>query len=114
SIAYCPDSQYAANVELAEAVQPAPTGIAREPLAKVATPGVKTIAELAAFLKLPATRTAKAIVVDGADGRPVLLLLRGDHELNLIKAGKLDLVEKPVRFSTPEAIETAFGAHPGS
>ena len=114
SIAYCPDSQYAANVELAEAVQPATRGTVREPLAKVATPGVKTIAELAAFLKVPAARTVKAIVVDGVGGQPVLLLIRGDHELNLIKAGKLDAIDKPVRFSAPEAIEKAFRAHPGS
>ena len=114
SIAYCSGSQYAANVELAEALTPATKGVAAEALAKVATPGVKTIAELAAFLRVPATRTVKAIVVDGVDGRPVLLLLRGDHELNLVKAGKLDPVDKPVRFSTPEAIATAFGANPGS
>ena len=58
------------------------------------TPGVKTIADLCAFLKVPAERTVKAVVVDGADGEPVLLLLRGDHELNLIKAGKLDARRK--------------------
>ncbi len=52
------------------------------------TPGVKTIDELCAFLKVPAQKTVKTLVVDGADGRPVLLLLRGDHELNEIKAGK--------------------------
>ena len=115
AIAYCPDSDYAANVELAEAVAPAaPRAAAKEALQKVHTPGVKTIADLCAFLKIPAARTVKAVVVDGADGKPVLLMVRGDHELNLIKAGKLAQVKQPVAFSSVEAIRTAFGANPGS
>ena len=115
AIAYCPDSDYAANVELAEAValaggRPA----AKEAMQKVRTPGVKTIAELCAFLKLPAERTVKAVVVDGADGSPVLLMVRGDHELNLVKTGKLEQVKTPVQFSSAEAIRARFGADPGS
>lgn len=115
AIAYCPQSDYAANVELAEAVapatpRPAPAGL----MQKISTPGVKTIAELCAFLKIPAERTVKAVVVDGADGAPVLLLVRGDHELNLVKAGKLAQIRQPVTFSTAEAIRAAFGADPGS
>src|SRR5690606_32287093 len=101
AIAYCPQSDYAANVELAEAVAPAAVRpAASQPLQKVHTPGVKTIEELCKFLKLPADRTVKAIVVDGADSRPVLLLLRGDHELNLIKAGKLPQLKQPVAFAS--------------
>ena len=115
AIAFCPDSDYAANVELAEAVAPAAGRAApTATLERVHTPGVKTIAELGAFLKIPAQKTAKAVVVDGADGRPVLLLVRGDHELNLIKAGKLAEVSTPVTFASAEAIRTAFGADPGS
>ena len=115
AIAYCTQSDYAANVELAEAVVPAaPRPVPAQPLQKVHTPGVKTIAELCAFLKLPAAQTVKAVVVDGTDGKPVLLLLRGDHELNLIKAGKLVQVRQPVTFASAEAIRTAFGADPGS
>src|SRR5690606_32216899 len=115
AIAYCPDSDYAANVELAEALAPGtPRPAAREALAKVRTPGVKTIAELCAFLKIGPERTVKAVVVDGADGRPVLLLVRGDHELNLVKAAKLDVVRRPLAFSGAEAIRAAFGADPGS
>ena len=53
-------------------------------------------------------------MVDGTDGKPVLLLLRGDHELNLIKAGKLVQVRQPVTFASAEAIRAAFGADPGS
>ncbi|MGA0031927.1 MAG: proline--tRNA ligase [Burkholderiales bacterium] len=115
AIAYCPQSDYAANVELAEAVapsyaRPAPS----QPLQKVHTPGVKTIDELCAFLKLSADRTVKAVVVDGANGQPLLLLLRGDHELNLVKAGKLAQVRQPVAFSSTESIRADFGAAPGS
>jgi len=65
AIAYCPQSDYAANVELAEAVAPAkPRPAAAQTMQKVHTPGVKTIAELSAFLKLPAALTVKAVVVD--------------------------------------------------
>jgi prolyl-tRNA synthetase len=115
AIAYCPASDYAANVELAEAVAPAaPRPNAGAALTRVHTPGVKTIADLCAFLKIPAERTVKAVVVDGADGRPLLLMMRGDHDLNFVKAGKLDQVKKPVAFSSAEAIRAMFGADPGS
>ena len=115
AIAYCPASDYAANVELAEAVAPvAPRPAATEALRKVHTPGVKTIADLCAFLKISAERTVKAVVLDGAGGKPVLLMVRGDHELNLVKAGKLDLVKQPVSFASVGAIRAQFGADPGS
>jgi prolyl-tRNA synthetase len=115
AIAYSPVSDYAANVELAEAVAPAaPRPDAGAALTRVHTPGVKTIADLCAFLKIPAERTVKAVVVDGADGRPLLLMVRGDHDLNFVKAGKLDQVKKPVAFSSAEAIRAVFGADPGS
>jgi prolyl-tRNA synthetase len=115
AIAYCPASDYAANVELAEAV--APSGRRAAPaaaLTRVHTPGAKTIAELCAFLKIQAAQTVKAIVVDDADSKPLLLMVRGDHELNLIKAAKLPQLKTPVAFSSPEAIRAAFGAEPGS
>src|SRR5688572_3993206 len=115
AIAYCPASDYAANVELAEAVAPAGARpAAKDALTRVATPGVKTIAELCAFLKVTAERTVKAVVVDGAAGQAVLLMVRGDHELNLVKAGKLEQVKKPVAFAQVEAIRGLFGADPGS
>jgi prolyl-tRNA synthetase len=115
AIAYCPASDYAANVELAEAVVPAaPPQAPREALAKVHTPGVKTIADLCAFLKMPAERTLKAVVLVGADEKPVLALLRGDHELNLVKAAKLDALAKPVRFAGASDLKSAFGADAGS
>ncbi|HPI60221.1 proline--tRNA ligase [Zoogloea sp.] len=117
-IAYCPTSDYAANVELAEALAPTtPRPDATAALTKVHTPGVKTIDELAAFLKVPATSTVKAIVVDGDDStgnKPVLLLLRGDHELNEVKAQKIAGVKNPLTFASPAAILAAFGANAGS
>jgi prolyl-tRNA synthetase len=115
AIAYCPDSDYAANVELAEAVAPVtPRPAPREAMRKVKTPGVRTIPELSRFLDVPAERTVKAVVIDGTNGRPVLLLVRGDHELNLVKAGKLGEAGKPVAFAATDAIRAAFGADPGS
>ncbi len=115
AIVFSDGSDYAANIELAEAVAPAGARPApRESLQRVATPDVKTIADLCAFLKLGPERTVKAVVLDGADGNPVLLCLRGDHELNLIKAGRLAQLRKPLTFSTPAAIAQAFGAGPGS
>lgn len=115
AIAYCPQSDYAANVELAEARAPDTSRAAAvEALKKVATPGVKTIEALCEFLQVPPEKTLKSVVVDGADGRPVLLLLRGDHELNLIKAGKISQIKQPVTFSSAENIRSAFGADPGS
>ncbi|MDD3329312.1 MAG: proline--tRNA ligase [Zoogloea sp.] len=117
-IAYCPTSDYAANVELAEALAPAtPRPAASAALTKVHTPGVKTIDELAAFLKLPATATVKAIVVDGDEAsgnKPVLFLLRGDHELNEVKAQKVAGIKNPLTFAAPADILAAFGANAGS
>ena len=116
-IAYCPTSDYAANVELAEAIcegsRPAPQQV----LTKVHTPGIKTIDELAAFLKVPAAATVKAIVVEtdaAAGSPPALLLLRGDHVLNEIKAQKIAGLANPLKFADAGAIAHAFGADPGS
>jgi prolyl-tRNA synthetase len=115
AIAFSTGSDYAANVELAEVL--APPGDRSAPgevLTRVHTPEVRTISELCAFLNMPAERTVKAVVVEGEDGQPVLLLVRGDHEVNAIKAGKLPQVREPLAFASPEAIRAAFGASPGS
>ena len=115
AIAFSDASDFAANVELAEALAPAtPRPAPREKLERVHTPGVKTIADLCKFLDVGPERTVKAIVVEGVDGRPVLLCLRGDHELNLLKASRLAQVRKPLTFASPAAIAEAFGANPGS
>ena len=113
-IAYCPTSGYAANVELAEAVAPAtPRPAASAPLNKVHTPKVKTIADLVSFLNVDIKATVKAVVVNGSDG-PVLLLVRGDHTLNELKAEKIAGIDSPLTFAAPADIEAAFGARPGS
>ena len=113
-IAYCPTSGYAANVELAEAVAPAtPRPAASAPMSKVHTPKVKTIADLVAFLNVDIKATVKAVVVNGSNG-PVLLLVRGDHTLNELKAEKIDGIDSPLTFAAPADIEAAFGARPGS
>ncbi|AXK39132.1 proline--tRNA ligase [Crenobacter cavernae] len=114
-IAYCPTSPYAANIELAEALAPSePRPAPSAKLEKVLTPKTKTIAQLVDFLKVDIKATVKAIVVEGDDGAPVLMLLRGDHELNEVKAEKVAGIKTPLTFASPDAIRTAFGANPGS
>ncbi len=113
-IAYCPDSSYAANVELAEAVAPAtPPAAPSQTMQTVATPGVRTIDELATFLKLPTSRTVKTLIVEGTEG-PVALLVRGDHTLNEIKATKLAGVKLPFAFASEAAVQSATDTAPGS
>jgi len=114
AIAFCPASDYAANVELAEAV--APTGVAvavAAPMEKKATPNKTRCEDVAAFLGLPLTQTVKAIAVmaekDGGN-EFVLLLLRGDHDLNEIKAQK---VVGEFRFARDEEIVAALGCKAG-
>ena len=116
-IAYCPDSDYAANVELAEALAPAtPRPAAGEALAKVATPGQTACADVAAFLKTDLTRVVKAIAVvsEDAEGKQhfALLLVRGDHELNEIKASKLAGLTD-FRFASDAEVEQYLGCQPG-
>lgn len=114
-IAYCPDSEYAANIELAEAfasTEERPAALAE--MAKILTPNVKTIAELVEFLKVDIAQTVKAIVVEGENDEAILLLLRGDHELNEVKAEKIEGLKTPLTFASPALIEDSFGAKPGS
>jgi prolyl-tRNA synthetase len=113
AIAWCPDSDYAANLELAEAVLPPEERQSPgEPMQKVATPGKSTCEEVAALLSLPLARTVKSVAVMH-DKTFVLLLIRGDHSLNEVKTGKVpDL--SPFRFATPEEIEANLGCKPGS
>jgi prolyl-tRNA synthetase len=115
AIIYCPDSDYAANIELAEAVAPAgERPAAAAALTKIHTPKVKTIADLVAFLSIDIKSTVKALVVEGAEGEAVLLLVRGDHELNEVKAEKIAGIKKPLTMASPALIREAFGANPGS
>ena len=115
-IAYSSESDFAANIELAPTLrQSGERAPAQEKLAKVHTPGVKTIPELVEFLQIPIERTLKSIVVEGEEeGELVLLLLCGDHEFNDIKAEKLPGVKSPLAMAAPEAIKEKFGANGGS
>ena len=123
AIVYCPDSDYAANIELAEAV----SLLARraEParaLAKAPTPGKATCEDVAALLGVPLATTVKSLVLatDDVDekGKPAgvtvwLLLVRGDHALNEVKAGKLEGLKAGFRFATEAEILEHFGCKPG-
>jgi len=114
AIAFCPDSDYAANVEMAEAVAPATTRPAPgQAMQKVATPGKHSIDEVAAFLQVSPAQTVKTLIVEGESG-PVALLLRGDHELNEVKAGKLAAVAEPLSFAAEAQVRAAAKCGPGS
>jgi prolyl-tRNA synthetase len=118
AIAFSSGSDYAANIEKAEAIarsddRPAPA----EELRLVDTPAAKTIDELVAQFDQPIERTLKTLIVaaaDAVDSDFVALLLRGDHELNEIKAEKLPQVAAPLRFASDAEIRAAIGAAPGS
>jgi prolyl-tRNA synthetase len=112
AIAYCPQSDYAANVELAEAVAPrAPRPAPAATMRKVPTPGKTRCEDVASFLGLPVTQTVKAIAVVH-DETFNLLLVRGDHDLNEIKAQKLPDLD-PFRFATDAEIERHLGCKAG-
>ena len=112
ALAYSPTSDYAANVELAEALAPAaPRQAADEPMHKVATPGRVRCEDVAEFLGLPLAKTVKAIAVMHND-EFTLLLLRGDHALNEVKTGKLPGLD-PFRFASDAEIERFLGCKPG-
>ncbi len=115
AIAISDADDFAANVELAPALPPAaPRPPASQPLERVPTPAVHTIEQLSALLKVPATRCLKTLIVEGSDGTPVALLLRGDHELNALKAQKLPGVANPLRMAIAAAVQAATGCPPGS
>ncbi|MFA6699389.1 MAG: proline--tRNA ligase [Thiomicrospira sp.] len=117
AIAFSSESEFAANVELAEAVapqgeRPAPT----QALTEVATPNVHSIEEVCAFFKVEAKQTLKTLLVKGADeAHPVVaLVLRGDHELNDIKTEKLPQVASPLEFASADQIKHTVGCDAGS
>ena len=117
AIIYCPDSDYAANIEAAEAVAPAaPRAAATEALTKTHTPGRAKCEAVAEQLGIPLQRTIKSIVlateVEGGEPQIWLLLLRGDHELNEVKASKVPGLAD-FRFATEGEILRAFDTRPG-
>jgi prolyl-tRNA synthetase len=111
-IAYCPDSDYAANVELAEAVAPAtPRAAAQETLREVDTPKQTTCEDVAALLDIPLARTVKLVAVVAGE-QMVVLLLRGDHMLNEVKLGKLEGLAD-FRLANEAEIRAVFDCPPG-
>jgi prolyl-tRNA synthetase len=118
AIAFSDTSDYAANVELAEAIATqdkadAPT----QAMELVDTPNARTIDELVEQFQQPVEKTVKTLIVHGSevvDDKLVALLVRGDHELNEIKADKLPSVKSPLTFASEEEIRAAVGAGPGS
>jgi prolyl-tRNA synthetase len=113
AIAYCDADHYASNIESASTSRegiktPAPG----RDLEKIPTPGVKTIDALCKFLNVTAAQTLKTLIVDGTDG-PIALALRGDHELNAVKAQKIPGVTSPLTMASPESIVKATGCGPG-
>jgi prolyl-tRNA synthetase len=116
-LAYCPESDYAANIELAEALPAIPERAApAQPLEKVPTPNTTRCEDVARLLNVPIERTVKSVVlaVDTPLGAELwLLLVRGDHELNEVKAGKINGLDRGFRFATEPEIIDHFGCPPG-
>ncbi|MBL8333739.1 MAG: proline--tRNA ligase, partial [Rubrivivax sp.] len=123
AIVYCPASDYAANIELAEALPLLPArGAASQPCTRTPTPGKATCEDVAKLLGLPLSQTVKSLVLatdEKNDAGDIvrttvwLLLVRGDHSLNEIKAGKLPGLKDGWRFATVAEIEDHFGCKPG-
>jgi prolyl-tRNA synthetase len=115
AIAFSPDSDYAANVELAEALAPdMPRPAPLAALQKLATPGQKTIEEVSGHLGVAPERIVKSLMVVSGDQRECLLLVRGDHTLNEVKAAKVFAPHEGFRFATEPEIRSRLGAGPGS
>jgi prolyl-tRNA synthetase len=114
AIAFSDGSDYAANVELAPALPAA--GERAEPgasMERVATPGIRSIQQLTEFLNVDAGACVKTLLVEGEEGGLVALAIRGDHQLNAIKAEKLPGVASPLSMASAEAIAAATGCKPG-
>ena len=123
AIVYCPTSDYAANIEMAEAIAPsAPRAAPGADLAKTPTPGKATCEDVAKLLGVPLQKTVKSLVLatdqrnaagDVVGATVWLLLVRGDHSLNEIKAGKVPGLSEGFRFATGAEIDAHFGCKPG-
>jgi prolyl-tRNA synthetase len=114
AIAFSDGDDYAANLETAAALPPAqPRAPATQNLTRIPTPGVRTLADVARFLKVEPRRCLKTLVVEGDDNTLVALALRGDHDLNAVKAQKLPGVAVPLRMASAERILRLTGTEPG-
>lgn len=114
ALAYSTDSDFAANVEKAEAIETAARSNPTATMQSVDTPGVHSIPELADFLKIGTETTVKTLIVKGAEHDLVALVLRGDHTLNDIKAHHHEWIAEPLSFASEAEIKQATGSAPGS
>ncbi len=115
TIVYSDSSDYAANIERAESLAPtAPTKTSENKMQTIDTPGLYTIKALDESLQIPATQSVKTLIVKGAEHPMVALILRGDHDLNEIKAENLPQIATPFTFVGDDDIHKAIGARPGS
>jgi len=113
AIAYSEEDQYASNVETAVTLPLHGTrAAATQTMKKVETPGKKTIDDLCEYLGIQPEQTLKTLIVEG-ESRPIALVLRGDHELNAIKAAKLPGVFSPIRMADAKTIRAATGSPSG-
>ncbi len=121
-IVFSSDGTYAANIELAEGILPSATDDVQKPGVshRVATPNAHSIDEVAALLQIPPARLIKTLIVhgtaeEGSSDKPLIaLLIRGDQEINPVKASKLALVAKPLTFADEAEVLAAIGCKPGS
>ena len=116
AIAFSTKSDFAANVELAEAIAPSSTrpNPKFSEISLINTPNQQTIEEISTFFEINPKECLKTLIVKGDNDNLVALLLRGDHELNPIKAEKIAGIASPFTFATAEEIKQATGAEPGS
>ncbi|MDO4627367.1 MAG: proline--tRNA ligase [Pasteurellaceae bacterium] len=115
-VVFSTKSDYAANIELAEAIALGERAAPTKAMELIDTPHAKTIAELVSQFNLPIEKTVKTLIVKGSDEKSplVALIIRGDHELNEIKATKLEQVAEPFEFANEDEIKTKIGADVGS
>ncbi len=113
AIAYCDADDYASNIETAQTTRPdQERPAAAETLRSVETPGTKTIEALCELLGITPQHTLKTLIVEGTEG-PVALALRGDHELNAVKAQRIPGVASPLTMASPDLIREVTGSPPG-
>jgi len=114
-IFYSDQSDYAANLELAEALSPKEERPnSNNKMSIVDTPQQRTIADIVDFLKIDIKQTVKTLLVHGENDKLVALIIRGDHELNSLKAEKHPLISEPLQFASEQEIVEAIDCNPGS
>lgn len=114
AIVFSNGSDYAANVELAEAITTGSKAAPKKDLSQIDTPKQRTIEDISQFLNIATSDTVKTLIVEGHDDKLVALVLRGDHQLNEIKAEKLEATKSPLCMADPAVIKKSIGCDIGS